>query len=146
MLTRYFSLLCPLPYLQQSTLQQIQLSTERTLYQVGLCEFRARPPLPGITATASSGRDPATIDLTFSRFIPLPPIPLPCLSRHKSAQATYFLKIHTGLPLPLVLCPNSLAGTLASTLIPKPCPCLPICWSHPAVSQLLWALTCLCFC
>lgn len=116
-------------HLWQSTLWQTQLSTERTLYQVGLGEFRARPSLPGTTAAASSGQDPIITNLASSRFIPLPPVYPPCLSKHKSVQATYFLKIHTGLPLPLGLCPNSLAGThFGSNLNAQP---LPIVFPYP---------------
>ena len=67
---------------------------------MGVSGFKARPSLPGIPAGVTSGQGPIIMDLT-SSLIPLLPIHLLYLSKHKSLHTISVLKILTGLPLPL---------------------------------------------
>lgn len=48
-------------------------------------------------------QEPTVTDLTSSRFIPPPPMHPSHRCKHKSVQATYFLKIFPGLALSLLL-------------------------------------------
>lgn len=118
----------------------------RILYQVGLGGFKARSSLPGITTIDSSDLDPIITNLTPSKFISLPLIHPPYISKQntKSMQNTYFLKIRMGLQPPLGLCSNSLAGihfgtNLKAHVLPYPI--------HILLSLTDWGpCTALCFC
>lgn len=63
---------------------------------MGVSGFKARPSLPGIPAVVTSGQGPIIMDLT-SSLIPLLPIHLLYLSKHKSLHTISVLKILTGL-------------------------------------------------